>query len=165
MNRKAALSVLLYSLMGVGPVATQAQGMLPGCQLEDGTLQCVPGLTADPETQIKILNKKISTEVQEEGHIQQTIKGLKSFILVGEAEKGQLLRTELDINGEQFKTVQIHWYQRRDQGDWQLIATPSDKTYRIKDDNRGSEIMAILVVTSNDDEVKRARSNVLGPIP
>jgi hypothetical protein len=58
MAYRAAASVLLLSWINLSPAATQAQGMLPGCRLENGSLQCVPGLTADPEKQINVLNKR-----------------------------------------------------------------------------------------------------------
>jgi len=44
---RALLVLLLF------PVIASAQGMLPGCQLVNGSLQCVPGLSTDPEQQIK----------------------------------------------------------------------------------------------------------------
>ena len=81
MAYRAAASVLLLSWISLFPAATQAQGMLPGCRLEDGSLQCVPGLTADPEKQINVLNQEISSDVQMEGQITQTIQGLKKFVL------------------------------------------------------------------------------------
>ena len=91
MAYQAAASVLLLSWISLLPAT--AQGMLPGCRLENGSLQCVPGLTADPEKQINVLNKEISTDVQMEGRITQTIQGLKNFVLVGEArrQRGALL--------------------------------------------------------------------------
>ena len=72
MAYRAAASVCLLAWISLLPAATQAQGMLPGCRLEGGSLQCVPGLTADPQQQINVLNKEISTDVQAEGRIKQT---------------------------------------------------------------------------------------------
>merc|ERR1719263_1083803 len=108
MAYRAATSLVLVSWIHLFPVSTQAQGMLPGCRLENGSLQCVPGLTADPEQQINVLDKEISTDLQREGHITQTIQGLKQFILTGEATEGQLLRAKFDLQANQINSVHIH---------------------------------------------------------
>jgi hypothetical protein len=83
MAYRAAASVGLLAWISLLAAATQAQGMLPGCRLEGGSLQCVPGLTADPQLQINVLKKEISTDVQAEGRIKQTIQGLRQFVLIG----------------------------------------------------------------------------------
>ena len=109
MAYRAAASALLLSWINLLPAATQAQGIIPGCRLENGGLQCVPGLTADPEKQINVLNKEISTDVLMEGRITQTIQGLKKFVLIGEAKEGQILLAKFDLQADQINSVHIHW--------------------------------------------------------
>ena len=164
MAYRAATSVLLVSWINLFPVSTQAQGMLPGCRLQNGSLQCVPGLTADPEKQINVLDKEISTDLQMEGHITQTIQGLKQFILTGEAREGQLLRAKFDLQANKINSVHIHWYQRQGDGHWKLVSDLSEETYRISETDRGAKVMAVMVVTTSDGDVKRVSSNVIGPI-
>lgn len=164
MAYRAATSLVLVSWIHLFPVSTQAQGMLPGCRLENGSLQCVPGLTADPEQQINVLDKEISTDLQREGHITQTIQGLKKFILTGEAREGQLLRAKFDLQANQINSVHIHWYQRQGDGPWKLVADRSEETYRISEADRGAKVMAVMVVTTSDGDVRRVSSNVIGPI-
>ena len=164
MAYRAAASALLLSWISLFPAATQAQGMLPGCRLENGSLQCVPGLTAKPEKQINILNKEISTDVQMEGRITQTIQGLKNFVLVGEAREGKLLKAKFDLQGDEINSVHIHWYQRQGDGHWKLVSDRSEETYRISQTDRGGKVMAVMVVATSDGSVKRVNSNVIGPI-
>ena len=164
MAYRAAASVLLLSWISLLPAATQAQGMLPGCRLEGGSLQCVPGLTADPEQQINVLNKKSSTDVQMEGRITQTIEGLKKFVLIGEAREGQLLKAKFDLQADEINSIHIHWYQRQGDGHWKLVSDLSEETYRISQADRGGSVMAVMVVATSDGDVKRVSSNVIGPI-
>lgn len=164
MAYRAAASVYLLAWISLLPAATQARGMLPGCRLEGGSLQCVPGLTADPQQQINVLNKEISTDVQAEGRIKQTIQGLKQFVLIGEAREGQLIKTKFDLQGEQINSVHIHWYQRQGDGHWKLVSDRSEETYQISQDDQGSQIMAVLVVATSDGQAQRVSSNVIGPI-
>lgn len=164
MSYQAATSALFLHGSSLSPVSIHAQGMLPGCRLENGSLQCVPGLTADPETQIKVLDQEISSDVQAEGHIQQTIQGLKKFILVGEAREGRLLKAEFDLQGTDISTVNIHWYQRQGNGPWKLRSNPSEESYRISEIDRDGKIMAVMVVKTSDGQVNRVMSNTIGPI-
>ena len=164
MAYRAAASVYLLAWISLLPAATQARGMLPGCRLEGGSLQCVPGLTADPQQQINVLNKEISTDVQAEGRIKQTIQGLKQFVLIGEAREGQLIKTKFDLQGEQINSVHIHWYQRQGDGHWKLVSDRSEETYQISQDDQGSQNMAVLVVATSDGQAQRVSSNVIGPI-
>ena len=68
---------ICLTLVAAAPFGASAQGMLPGCRLENGSLQCVPGLTASPEQQIQVLDGQIDQGLQQEGHLEQTIEGLK----------------------------------------------------------------------------------------
>jgi hypothetical protein len=141
-----------------------AQGLLPGCRLENGSLQCVPGLSASPQKQIQVMEGQINQDVQVEGHLEQAIEGLKRFMLVGEAREGQLLKTELMLEGADVETLEIHWYRRNGQGHWQLMEGISDRTYRISPEDRGDELMAVLVARSSDGSIRRISSNVIGPV-
>jgi outer membrane biogenesis lipoprotein LolB len=138
--------------------------MLPGCRLEDGSLQCVPGLTADPEKQINVLNQEISSDVQMEGQITQTIQGLKKFVLTGEAREGQILQAKFDLQADQINSVQIHWYQRQGDEHWKLVSDLSEETYRISQADQGKQVLAVMVVETSNGDVKRVSSNVIGPI-
>jgi hypothetical protein len=164
MAYRAAASVCLLAWISLLPAATQAQGMLPGCRLEDGSLQCVPGLTADPEKQINVLNQEISSDVQMEGQITQTIKGLKKFVLTGEAREGQILQAKFDLQADQINSVQIHWYQRQGDEHWKLVSDLSEETYRISQADQGKQVLAVMVVETSNGDVKRVSSNVIGPI-
>lgn len=158
------LSPLLLVLMAGLPVGMSAQGLLPGCRLENGSLQCVPGLTASPQKQIQVLEGQINRDVQSEGHIEQAIEGLKRFELIGKAREGQLIKAELMLQGGGFDEVHIHWYRRNNQGNWQLVNTVRESSYRIQPSDRGHQLMAVLVVKTSDGKVQRILSNVLGPV-
>lgn len=158
------LSPLLLVLMTGLPVGTSAQGLLPGCRLENGSLQCVPGLTADPQQQIKVLEGQINRDVQTEGHLEQAIEGLKRFELIGEAKEGQLIKAKLMLQGGGFEEVHIHWYRRNNQGNWQLVDNVTESTYRVGPSDRGDQLMAVLVVRTSNGKVQRISSNVLGPV-
>ena len=102
--------------------------MLPGCRLENGSLQCVPGLTATPQQQIQVLDGEITRDQQAEGRIVQTIAGLKRFAVVGEARQKALLSAELAVDDSTIETLTIHWYRRSTNGHWQLIDSAGERT-------------------------------------
>ena len=85
------------ALIGAWPATAQD---LVGCQLVDGTLQCVPGLTASPQQQIKIMRKEISTDIQLEGAVQQQINGLDDIELV-RREKTDLMGVQRATDARQ----------------------------------------------------------------
>ena len=157
-------STLLVVLMTGLPVDASAQGLLPGCRLVNGSLQCVPGLTASPQTQIQVLEGQISRDQRTEGHLEQTIEGLRRFQLIGEAREGQLLRAELMLEGGGVEEVHIHWYRRTNRGDWQLVESDNKKTYTVQSRDRGDQLMAVLVVRTTNGKVQRISSNVIGPV-
>lgn len=76
----------------MGPGAGLKAQDLVGCQLVQGTLQCVPGITADPQQQIQLLRQEIAGDQQIEGAVQQRIAGLNQLLLQGEARQGALLQ-------------------------------------------------------------------------
>jgi len=148
----------------LGTPGVRSQGMLAGCRLENGSLQCVPGMTADPQQQIQVLDGEISSGLQAEGRIQQTISDLQRFVLVGEARQGQLLKAELMLNGGSISAVHIHWYRRQGNGAWILVQDVSESTYTIGPDDAGSSVMAVLTVTDQNGNVSRVNSNTIGPV-
>ena len=68
------------------------------------------------------------------------------------------------LQGDQIEDIQIHWYQRKKQGNWQLVNSVSESSYRIRSSDRGNQLMAVLVVRTTDGRVQRIASNRLGPI-
>ena len=68
-----------------------AQGMLPGCQLINGNLQCVPGQQLTPQQQITVLEQQIDSNLQLENQIQQSINSLGQLLVSGNAAAGELL--------------------------------------------------------------------------
>lgn len=158
------VSTLCLAVLAGVHLTSMAQGLLPGCRLENGSLQCVPGLSASPQKQIQVMEGQINQDVQVEGHLEQAIEGLKRFVLVGEAREGQLLKTELMLEGADVETVEIHWYRRNGQGHWRLVEGISERIYRIGPEDRGDELMAVLVARSSDGSIQRISSNVIGPV-
>lgn len=142
-----------------------SQGMLPGCRLMNGSLQCVPGLTTSPEAQIKILDAEIQSDKQSEAVIQQNIVGLNHLLLAGEAEQGAILKTQLHIAADDIDEVHIHWYRKpKTSSQWTLIKNAHGSRYRIKKNDSKNYLMAVVVVKKANGEVVRQTSNVVGPI-
>ena len=144
--------------------AVRGQGMLPGCRLENGSLQCVPGLTATPQQQIEVLDGDITHDQQAEGRIVQAIAGLKRFAVVGKPRQRALLRAELAFDDSTIETLTIHWYRRSANGHWQLINSASERTYVISAEDAGRSVMAVLTVTTDQGKVLKTNSNAVGPI-
>ena len=137
--------------------------MLPGCRLENGSLQCVPGLKASQEKQIHVLDGQIDQGLQQEGHLQQSIQGLQRFVLVGDAREGALLEAQLQLQGADVDELDVHWYRRSGQGNWTLVESGSGHSYRVDPQDREDKLMAVLVVRERDGKVQRISSNVIGP--
>ena len=155
---------LCLTLMAAVPFGASAQGMLPGCRLENGSLQCVPGLTASPEQQIQVLDGQIDQGLEQEGHLQQAIQGLQRFVLVGEAREGALLKAELQLQGADVDELDVHWYRRSGQGNWTLVESGSGHSYQVGPQDRQDRLMAVLVVRGRDGKIQRISSNMIGPI-
>ena len=76
-----ALALTMGSGLGLALLApVQAQDLV-GCQLVDGQLSCVPGVSADPQSQIRALRQQINTDLQQESAVQQQIDGLQQLVL------------------------------------------------------------------------------------
>jgi hypothetical protein len=151
-------------LMVLSPAAAHSQ-MMAGCRLVQGSLQCVPGLTADPQQQIEILDQQISNTEQQEGAIEQTIQGLEAIELRGAADEGALLTASLrGALSNAVAPANYHWYQGSPgAGRWVLIESASGPTFIPGAGNVGQLLMVVLTV-SEPDGVKRISSSPVGPI-
>jgi hypothetical protein len=72
---------VLWALLLPLVVPTAGLGQdLVGCQLLEGTLQCVPGTTASPQQQIRILEGEIQRDRALEGAVEQGIRALGPLV-------------------------------------------------------------------------------------
>lgn len=72
---------VLWALLLPLVVPTAGLGQdLVGCQLLEGTLQCVPGTTASPQQQIRILEGEIQWDQALEGAVEQGIRALGPLV-------------------------------------------------------------------------------------
>lgn len=134
--------------------------MLPGCQLAGGTLQCVPGLTADPLQQIRILRQEISADQEQETVINKGLIRLNQLKLQGQALEGAILSASMEdklIFSD--KSAAFHWY-RLGAGDdqWTLIPTANIPEYNIGAEDVGYQLMLVVVV-SQPNTVERIASS------
>ena len=61
--RSSALWALLLGTGLLGPATAGWSQDMVGCQLVGASLQCIPGVTADPQQQIKIMRQEISNDI------------------------------------------------------------------------------------------------------
>ena len=164
---RTCLAVVIGSSLGMTgllPRPSPGQGVLVGCRL-GATLQCVPGLTLKPEQQIKVLERQIASDQEAEGAISQTIQGLRQFELSGRTSVGHVLNANLDFNPDDFIAVQVHWYRRLPgESGWQLVGEVDERSYRLKSDDLGASLMAIVAMQQDGAGVIRHQSNVMGPV-
>lgn len=138
---------------------------LVGCSLVDGQLSCVPGVSADPQAQIRALRNQISNTLSEESAVQQQINGLESLVLRGEAMEGSLLRAALVVGqlGE-LPASAFHWYRRNPGGShWIWIETAQGPSYRLTAADVGGQVM-VVIVQSDGSGPSRQASQPIGPI-
>jgi len=147
------------------PATAMAQDLV-GCQLVDGSLQCVPGLTASPQQQIQIMRKEISTDIQLEGTVQQRINGLQSLVLQGQAAEGGLLAATAVAQSQVALPITIyHWYRLTPgQTRWQLIKGATGATYSLTAADVGQQVMVVAVVQQPDGSVQRVPSAPTDPV-
>ncbi len=146
------------------PPAGRSQDLV-GCQLVEGTLQCVPGLTADPQKQIRILEGQINRDQALEGAVEQGIAGLSQLVLRGEAREGKVLQASLNADAlAGLPASAYHWY-RRPPGRmaWELIATASGPSYTLQPGDVAYQVMVVVAVPS-DGGSQRSASAPLGPV-
>lgn len=150
-------------LIGARPAAAQD---LVGCQLVDGSLQCVPGLTASPQQQIQIMRRQISTDIQLEGAVQQQINGLQSLVLRGQAVEGGLLAATAAAEAlAALPAPAYHWYRLTPgQARWQLIQGANGPTYAPTAADVGQQILVVVVVSQADGRVQRVSSAATPPV-
>lgn len=148
------------------PIASRAQDLV-GCQLtDDGQLQCVPGVSADPQSQIRALRQEISTDLQLEGAVQQQINGLQQLALAGQAAEGQLLTATLAADAlAGLPPSAFHWY-RLTPGStgWVLIGGASGPSYRLQPADVNARVMVVVAVTTPGGVSQRQPSRAVGPI-
>ncbi len=156
------LSPLLLPGSALAPVRAQD---LVGCQLIDGTLQCVPGITADPQQQIRILEGTIAADQKLEGAIEQGIAGLQQLELQGEASEGKLLRAVITADAlASLPPSAFHWYRRTPQDSrWLLIGGASGSTYRLQAADTNARVMVVVAVPGAGGS-QRAASAPIGPV-
>lgn len=157
--------LLLAPLLLALPLPLQAQEMLDGCQLVDGTLQCVPGVTADPQQQIRDLNQQISTDQKLENAVQQQITGLQQLVLQGQAAEGTLLQATLSADAlAGLPPSAFHWY-RLPAGTsrWLVIQGASGPNYVLSQQDVNARVMVVVAVPSAGGSQRQA-SPAVGPV-
>ena len=150
-------------LLGAGPL--RAQDLL-GCQLTDaGQLQCVPGISADPQAQIRALRQELSTDLQMEGAVQQRIDGLQQLVVQGQALEGQLLQASLVSDRlAGLPPSAFHWYRRQaGASHWLLIANTTGPSYVLSPADVGSDVMVVVAVPTATGSQRQA-SRPIGPV-
>ena len=167
--RPAAL--LLLAALGsiAGSPALMAQDMLNGCQLVQGELQCVPGVNADPQQQIRDLRQQIATDQNLENAVQQRIDGLQQLVLMGQLAQGSLLMANLGAGLAQDPLINMppgafHWYRLPAGGSqWVLISGASGPNYRLQPADVGSQVMVVIAVPAAGGS-QRQMSTPVGPV-
>jgi hypothetical protein len=164
---RSALVLGAAGLTLLGPMALpgRSQDMITGCQLVEGTLQCVPGLTADPQQQIRILRKQIGQEQKLEAAVQQTVDGLDGLVLSGQAAEGGLLWASLRATSVAgLPASAYHWYRLAPgESRWTLIPGATRATYVPVAADVGRQLVVVLVVPQNGT-IRRVASAPVGPV-
>jgi hypothetical protein len=147
------------------PLPLQAQDMVDGCQLVDGSLQCVPGVTADPQQQIRDLNQQISTDQKLETAVQQQINGLQQLVLQGQAAEGTLLQATLTADAlAGLPPSAFHWYRLpAGKSRWLLIQGASGPSYVLSQQDVNARVMLVVVVPNASGSQRQASAPV-GPV-
>lgn len=140
---------------------------LVGCALVEGQLSCVPGVSGDPQAQIRALRGQIADTLAAESAVQQEILGLQSLVLAGEAREGALLSAQASAAAlADLPPGNFHWYRLTPgSSHWVWISNAVGPTYRLTAADVGSEVM-VLVVQNSDGigGVKRQPSPAVGPV-
>ena len=142
---------------------------LVGCSLVNGQLSCVPGVSADPQAQIRALRQQIAGTLAAENAVQQQIEGLQQLVLLGEQAEGSLLVASLAANLPQDLLVNLppsafHWYRLpAGGGSWVLIEGASGPMYRLQAADVGSQVM-VVVARPTAQGSERQASAVVGPV-
>lgn len=168
LTRQGSQLLLGASLIGAlygfcaGPARAQD---LVGCQIVDGLLSCVPGVSPQPEAQIKALRSEIATDIQLQGAVQQQINGLNQLVLAGQSVEGQVLAAS--INADLLASLPpsaFHWYGRKTgSSSWILIQGASGPTYVLRASDISSQVMVVVAQPSSTGSQRQA-SPAVGPI-
>lgn len=147
---------------GLPPVRSQD---LVGCSLVEGQLSCVPGVSADPQAQIRALRQQISDTLAAESSVQQQIEGLQQLVLLGEQAQGSLLVASLAQDPlVTLPAGAFHWYRLPAGGtSWMLIQGASGPTYRLQAADVGSQVMLVIAIPRAGGSQRQA-SAVIGPV-
>ncbi len=150
---------------GVGLAPGRAQDLV-GCQLIEGTLQCVPGITADPQQQIRILEGTIAADQKLEGAVEQNIAGLQRLELQGQASQGAMLRAVISADAlASLPPGAFHWYRRTAKDSrWLLIVGATGPSYRLQPADANALVMVVVAVPAAGGGSQRAASAPLGPV-
>mgnify|MGYP006276039619 CR=1 FL=1 len=164
-GRRVALAAAVASALAL-PMAVRGQDLV-GCQLtDDGQLQCVPGISADPQTQIRAMRQEISTDLQLESAVQQQINGLQQLALTGKAAEGELLTASLNADAlAGLPPSAFHWYRRTPgSGNWVLITNARGTSYRLQPVDVQAKVMVVVAVPSTNGGSQRQASKPVGPV-
>ncbi len=167
-HRRGAHLALLLAVATAASTALQplrAQDLV-GCQLVDGQLSCVPGVSADPQAQIRALRQQIATDLQQESAVQQQIDGLQQLVLQGEVVQGQVLQaTALADAVAALPPQAFHWYRRAAGADqWLLISDASGPTYVLQPEDVSTQVMVVVAVAAPGGGSNRQASPAVGPV-
>ena len=141
-----------------------AQGLLMGCQLIGGQLECVPGMDhLKPQQQIKVLKQQIDASSQRASELQAAIQTLGELELAGEAIAGQVIEARwLAAKPAGAKPALTHWYRQGESG-WLLIPSAVGSSYTAQPSDVGLELMAVAIVITPEGH-RRVASAPLGPV-
>lgn len=161
-------SLLLVTAAALGGLAPRSPAQdLVGCQLTDaGQLQCVPGVSADPQSQIRALRQQISRDLQVEGAVQQQIQGLERLALLGQAREGQLITVSLAADAlAALPTSAFHWYRLQSgESGWLLITGANGPSYKLQRADVNAQLMLVVAIPSANGGSQRQVSTRLGPV-
>lgn len=160
-----SLAALLSPLLpGTGLTPSRAQDLV-GCQIIEGSLQCVPGITADPQQQIRILEGTISADQKLEGAIETGIAGLQRLELQGQASEGNLLRAVITAAAlASLPPSAFHWYRRTPKDNrWLLITGAAGPSYRLQAADANAMVM-VVVAAPGPGGSQRTSSAPAGPV-
>lgn len=168
-RRSHVLSILTATALATAsgaPLAGFTQDLV-GCQLtDDGQLQCVPGVSADPQSQIRALRQEISADLQLQGAVQQQINGLQQLALTGQAIEGQLLQATLAADAlAGLSPSAFHWYRLNPGSNrWVLIEGASGPSYRLQAVDVQARVMVVVAVPTPSGGSQRQPTKPVGPI-
>lgn len=165
---QTSLPLLLALVGSAAPILMlplRAQDLV-GCQLVEGQLSCVPGVSADPQAQISALRQQISNDLAQESTVQQQIDGLQQLVLQGEAVQGQVLQAAAVADVLAALPPQaFHWYRRAPgASQWLLIEGANGPTYVLQPQDVSAEVMVVVAVGNPAGGSNRQASQAMGPV-